>query len=124
MSPYDIYSQANIGCREPGESPAICQQRFTLAGPGRGVELSGGHHYGGYHYSIAIVDQNTSGTPPSNYPTCHRERKAIAGVWVLSDSNFKDIYGRLPTASIWSATQPAGTRCKLRGRLVRGTIPI
>jgi hypothetical protein len=28
----------------------------TLAGPGRGVEISGGHHYGGYGHAIAVID--------------------------------------------------------------------
>ena len=27
----------------------------------RGAEISGGHHYGGYWYSFAVVDQNTTG---------------------------------------------------------------
>ena len=44
--------------------------QFTFAGAARGIELSGGHLYGGYHYSVAIIDQNTSGLnqPDNNSP--------------------------------------------------------
>jgi hypothetical protein len=60
------------------------------------VEISGGHHYGGYRYSIAIVDQNTSGAPPTNYPNVPSGTGGNAGgVGFFSDSNFKDLYGRL-----------------------------
>jgi hypothetical protein len=53
----------------------------------QGVELSGGHLYGGYHYSLAIVNQNTSGSaaaPPN---------VASPGGF-FSDSNYKDVYAR------------------------------
>jgi hypothetical protein len=69
ISPYDIYSQANIGAVNPAFSSQFVANAVTLAGPGRGVEISGGHHYSGYRYAIAVIDQNTSGstpTPPSD----------------------------------------------------------
>src|SRR5207237_6607616 len=53
----------------------------------QGIEFSGGHQYGGYHYSLAIVNQNTSGNAaaPAN----------ISPVTTfVSDSNFKDLYAR------------------------------
>jgi hypothetical protein len=87
ISPYDIYSQANIGANLV--SPGV-DNHITLAGPGRGIELSGGHHYGGYRYAIAVVDQNTSGTSPTNQPNV----PSATGVGFVSDSNFKDLYGR------------------------------
>ena len=31
-----------------------------LATPGQGVEVSGGHNYGGYHYSLAVINQSTN----------------------------------------------------------------
>jgi hypothetical protein len=60
---------------------------FALSSGAQGVEFSGGHTYGGYHYSVAIVNQNTGGTPGggSNVPPV---------VAYTSDSNFKDMYGR------------------------------
>src|SRR5438445_513294 len=67
LSPYDIYSQANIGALS---SMLSLQQnvnnQFTFADAAKGVELSGGHNYGGYHYSVAIVNQNTSGLSQPN----------------------------------------------------------
>jgi hypothetical protein len=88
LSPYDIYSQANIGAVNPAFPPGV-DNHFTLAGPGRGIELSGGHHYGGYRYAIAVVDQNTSNTPPAN-----QNVPSATGFGFVSDSNFKDLYGR------------------------------
>ncbi|MGO9123694.1 MAG: hypothetical protein ACLP6G_02275 [Terriglobales bacterium] len=96
ISPYDIYSEANIGAVNPAYPQQFVNNNFTLAGPGRGVEISGGHHYQGYHYSIAVVDQNTSGTPPTNYPNVPSATGGSSdGVGYFSDSNFKDLYGRL-----------------------------
>lgn len=96
ISPYDIYTQANIGAVNPAYPQQNVNNGFTLAGPGRGVELSGGHHYGGYRWAIAIVDQNTSGTPPTNYPNVPSGTGGNSGgVGFFSDSNFKDLYGRL-----------------------------
>ena len=49
ISPYDIYSQANIGAMN---SLIPLQQfvnnQFTMADAGKGIELSGGLHTGGY----------------------------------------------------------------------------
>lgn len=98
ISPYDIYSQANIGA----QNPAFLAQRnvnnqFTIADAANGVEFSGGHLYGGYHYSIAIIDQNTSGvTQSANNSTFVPSPTggANGGVGFASDSNFKDLYGR------------------------------
>jgi hypothetical protein len=95
ISPYDIYTQANIGAVNPAYPQQFVSNAFTLAGPGRGVEISGGHHYGGYRYAIAIVDQNTSGTPPTNYPNVPSGTGGNGGgVGFFSDANFKDLYTR------------------------------
>jgi hypothetical protein len=83
LSGWDIYSQPNIGAA----GLQNVSNSFALENAAQGVEFSGGHHYGGYEYSLAIVNQNTGGTPSSgvNVP---------AEVAFTSDSNFKDIYGR------------------------------
>jgi len=98
ISPYDIYSQANIGIVAPGFGQQNVNNQFTLANGANGVEFSGGHTYGGYHYSLAIVDQNTSGvdqgantSPFVPSPT----GSSNGGVGFASDSNFKDLYGRV-----------------------------
>lgn len=98
ISPYDIYSQANIGIVTPGFGQQNVNNLFAIANGANGVELSGGHLYGGYHYSIAIVDQNTSGvsqgantSPFVPSPT----GGANGGVGFASDANFKDVYSRV-----------------------------
>src|ERR1022692_1765982 len=67
LSPYDIYSQANIGAMN---SMVSLQQnvsnQFTFAGAAKGIELSGGHQYGGYHYSVAVIDENSGGVDQSS----------------------------------------------------------
>ena len=82
LSGWDIYGQPNIGA--PGQN---VNNGFSLDAAAQGVELSGGHQYRGYHYSLAIVNQNTGGTPsPGN--------NVSPQVSFMSDSNFKDLYGR------------------------------
>jgi hypothetical protein len=89
LSPYDIYTEANIGVMNGLLGfPAPFQNvnnNFSMGGAAQGVELSGGHTYAGYHYSLAIINQNTSGTSanPPNVPS-------PAGFF--SDANYKDIY--------------------------------
>ncbi|HEY6306801.1 MAG TPA: hypothetical protein VI488_10145 [Candidatus Angelobacter sp.] len=96
-SPYDIYSQANIGSQTAGFPQQNVNNLFTLAGGANGVELTGGLHTGGYYYVFAVVDQNTSGvvqgantSPFVPSPT----GGANGGVGFASDANFKDLYGR------------------------------
>src|SRR5208337_4068285 len=58
LSPYDIYAESNIGAMNalvPVQQNVANQ--FTFANAAKGIELSGGHTYGVYHYSVAIVDQ-------------------------------------------------------------------
>jgi hypothetical protein len=86
LSGWDIYDEANFGAANglPGVNNA-----FAFSTPGQGVEISGGHTYGGYHYSLAVLNQNTNPVvPPAAGPNVSPE------VGVFSDSNFKDIYGR------------------------------
>jgi hypothetical protein len=73
LSGWDIYEQANVGAMNALYPQQFVNNAFAFSEPSQGVELSGGHSYGGYHYSVAIVNQNTSG---------------------VTDSNFKDFYGR------------------------------
>jgi hypothetical protein len=95
ISPYDIYSQANIGAMN-GLIPLqqFVNNQFALANVGKGIEFSGGRHTGGYNYSLAFIDQNTSNTPQTTnnpyVPTATGGNNG--GVGVASDSNFKDIY--------------------------------
>ena len=98
LSPYDIYQQANIGAMN---SMVALQQNvnnsFVFANPQKGIELSGGHQYGGYHYSVAVVDQNTSGLSQSSNSSPYLPSAtggANGGVGFGSDSEFKTYYGR------------------------------
>ena len=84
LSGWDIYDEANFGALN-GLGPGV-NNGFAFSAPGQGVELSGGHNYGGYHYSLAIINQNTSA--PNGGPN------VSPAVGVFSDSNFKDVYGR------------------------------
>jgi hypothetical protein len=88
LSGWDIYDQSNIGVVNSAFGSPTVNNAFALSNAAQGVEFSGGHTYGGYHYSLAIVNQNTGGTPAggTNVPPV---------VSYTSDSNFKDIYGRV-----------------------------
>jgi len=97
LSPYDIYSEANIGVMNGLVAPTQQQNvanTFGMGGAAHGVEFSGGHTYGGYHYSLAIINQNTSGTSasPPNVPS--PTGGSAGGVGFFSDSNYKNIYAR------------------------------
>src|SRR5258705_57191 len=59
LSGWDIFDQPNVGT-----GADFVNNSFAIASGTQGVELSGGHSYGGYHYSLAVVNQNTSGTAP------------------------------------------------------------
>jgi hypothetical protein len=98
ISPYDIYTEANVGAMN---SMVALQQnvsnQFTFAGAAQGVEFSGGHQYSGYHYSVAIVNQNTSGIGQSSNASPYvpsATGSANGGVGFGSDSSLKDIYAR------------------------------
>lgn len=95
ISPYDIYSQANIGAiNSMVPLQQFVNNTFTFAGVGKGIELSGGHSTGGYHYSIAFIDQNTNGAPQATnnpyVPTATGSN--FGGLGVASNANFKDIH--------------------------------
>jgi len=92
ISPYDIYGQANMGAINPAFPEQNVNNASTLSDPAKGFEFSGGHQYGGYHYSLAIVDQNTSGIDQPNNDSAFLPTATGAGY--ASDSNFKDLYGR------------------------------
>lgn len=95
ISPYDIYSEANIGVPQSGGLPPGVNNKFSFAGGAHGVELSGGHLYQGYHYSIAVVNQNTSGSSASTGNVGSPTGSSSGGVGFVSDSNFKDIYANV-----------------------------
>jgi hypothetical protein len=83
LSGWDIYDESSIGAVNQNVNNA-----FALSNAAQGVEFSGGHTYRGYHYSLAIVNQNTGGTPADG-------TNVSPEVAFTSDSNFKDIYARL-----------------------------
>lgn len=89
LSGWDIYNEANVGVLNTLFSQQTVSNAFAFSKAAEGVEFSGGHQYGGYHYSLAIVDQNTSGTTttPANIAPQN-------GIAFVSDANFKDLYGR------------------------------
>jgi hypothetical protein len=98
ISSYDIYDQANIGAQNPAFGQHNVNNQFTMADGMNGVEFSGGHLYGGYHYSIAFVDQNTSGVTQSSNTSPFVPSPtggSSGGVGFASDANFKDIYSRV-----------------------------
>ena len=83
LSPWDIYTEANIGFAGSQNVNNV----FAIGDAAQGFEISGGHQYGGYHYSLAIVNQNTSGTttPAPN----------VGARWRSSPTlTTKDIYAR------------------------------
>jgi hypothetical protein len=88
LSGWDIYDQANIGTVNSILGLPTVSNTFAMSNAAQGVEFSGGHTYRGYHYSLAIVNQNTSGTAATG-------NNVPPEVAYTSDSNFKDIYGRL-----------------------------
>jgi hypothetical protein len=118
LSPYDIYTESNIGAIS---SIASLSQNvnnlFTFAGAAKAVEVSGGHTYGGYHYSVALLNQNTSGLSQTTSPFLPSATGgANGGVGFASDSTFKDVYARLSyrfnlerNAESRNAIQAAGT---------------
>jgi hypothetical protein len=83
ISPYDIYTEANLGA--PNQN---VNNIYALQNAVQGIELSGGHQYAGYHYSLAIVNQQTNPNGPANPPNV----SSPGGFF--SDANYKDIYGR------------------------------
>lgn len=96
LSPYDIFSESNVGAISTMLSRSQnVNNLFTFAGAAKGIELSGGHTYGGYHYSVAILNQNTSGLSQTNSPYLPSATGgANGGVGFASDSSLKDVYAR------------------------------
>jgi hypothetical protein len=90
ISGYDIWDQANIGAQNPLFNQRNVNNQFTMADAMNGIEFSGGHQYGGYHYSLAIVDQNTTGLNQAS----NNSDFVPSPAGFASDSNFKDLYGR------------------------------
>ena len=97
ISPYDIYTEANVGAINSMVPQQNVNNLFSFAESQKGVEFSGGHSYGGYHYSVAIIDQNTSGIdqPANNSPFVPSATgSSNGGVGFASDSGLKDVYAR------------------------------
>ena len=97
ISPYDIYTQSNIGAMNAMVPlQQFVNNQFTMDAAAQGIELSGGLHTGGYNYSIAFINQNTNGLGQDSNPGSPYVPQATGsnngGVGVASDANFKDIY--------------------------------
>src|SRR5271165_3983933 len=65
LSGWDIFSEANIGTQNGIGPQQNVNNGATIADGASGVEFSGGHAYQGYHYSVAVFDQNTTGAAPT-----------------------------------------------------------
>jgi hypothetical protein len=89
LSGWDIFNEANIGVQNGLAPHQNVNNLFKFSNLMKGVEFSGGHQHRGYHYSVAVVSQNTTGAAV-NPPNISPEN----GVAFASDSNFKDLYGR------------------------------
>jgi len=87
LSGWDIFDEANVGAMNSLVPQQNVNNAFALSSAAQGVEFSGGHSYRGYHYSLAIVNQNTGGTPSAGDTV-----QPVVGF--VSDSNYKDLYGR------------------------------
>lgn len=97
LSPYDIFQQANVGAALPGAQQQNVGNLSTMGSAARGIELSGGHSYGGYHYSVAVFDQNTTGVSQASnlFPYVPSATgSASGGVGFSSDSSMKNVYAR------------------------------
>jgi len=88
LSGWDIYDEANFGVASQLGLGGV-NNAFAFSAPAQGVEFSGGHNYGGYHYSLAVINQSTN---PLGAPGAGPNVSPIVGTF--SDSNFKDLYGR------------------------------
>lgn len=91
-SPYDIYLQSNVGSMNALFPQQFVNNHYALAETGRGVELSGGLHTGGYNYSIAFIDQNTGGGVGFSPYVPTALGSSQGGLGVQSNADFKDIY--------------------------------
>jgi hypothetical protein len=91
-SPYDIYSQSNIGSLNSVFPQQFVNNHYVLAETGKGIELSGGRHTGGYNYSLAFIDQDTGGAVGNSpyVPTAQGSNQG--GLGVQSNADIKDIY--------------------------------
>ncbi|HEV2689270.1 MAG TPA: hypothetical protein VGV35_11975 [Bryobacteraceae bacterium] len=97
LSPYDIYSESNIGAMNELTGQMNVNNQFTFAGAAKGIELSGGHQYGGYHYSVAVINQNNSGLnqPDNNSPFVPSATGGSSGgLGFASDTSAKAVYTR------------------------------
>lgn len=94
ITPWDIYTQANVGVMNSLFPQQNVNNVFAFAGAAQGAEISGGHHYGGYWYSLAVVNQNTTGAAAGSDFVPSATGGNNGGLGFVSDANFKDIYGR------------------------------
>jgi hypothetical protein len=96
ISPWDIYDQSAIGAINPDiHQQNVNNGAFALSNAAQGVEFSGGHHYGGYYWALAVVNQTTGSQPIDSSGLVPSATGANSGgLGFFSDANFKDIYAR------------------------------
>ncbi len=98
VSPWDIYQQANAGVLNPAFPEQNVNNASTITDAAHGVEISGGHHYGGYYYAVSVSDQNTTGVAQSANTSAFVPSATGSnngGLGFASDANFKDVYARI-----------------------------
>ena len=124
ISPYDIYTEANIGVPNNNNGLPSVNNVYQMLDAAQGIEFSGGHPYKGYHYSLAIVNQNTSGATSSatNVPSCRRSARAVLAFSLTRTSRISTPTSL--TALISRRTRQAGTISRPLGRLARATTRI
>ena len=77
LSGWDIYDQGNVSSVNSILGLPTVSNSFAMSNAAQGVEFSGGHNYRGYHYSLAIVNQNTSGGTAAR-----KQRSTGSGLYV------------------------------------------
>ncbi len=120
LSGWDIYDQANINTVNSALGAPSVSNSFAMSNAAQGVEFSGGHSYRGYHYSLAIVNQNTGGARRSGITFRRFHRKLP----IRRTPTSKTSTAVSPTALTWSVIRPAATRFRRRDPPGLAIIPI
>ena len=118
LSGWDIYDQANVSSVNSILGLPTVSNSFAMSNAAQGVEFSGGHTYRGYHYSLAIVNQNTSGGRRQLETTFHRKLPT------RQTPTSKTFTPAFPTALTWNVIRPAATKSRRQAPAVRAITPI
>src|SRR5207253_6166579 len=117
LSGWDIFDEANIGAQNSVFPNQNVNNAFAMSSAADGVELSGGHLYRGYHYSFAVINQNTGGT--------QHPGTMFLQWWASSPiPTSKTSTGASHTDSTWNMILPAVMKFRRLALRVLTTIPI